>query len=75
MAQHQAQGRSTFDLTLSLANDRMQARHHEAHSERLAALSAVTGSVPVRVRVGNALIGLGQALVAPTGAQQPSLTD
>lgn len=75
MAQHQAQHESTFDLTLSLANDRMQARHHEAHSERLAALSVVSGSTPFRVRVGNALIGLGHALVTPTGTQQPSLTD
>lgn len=75
MAQHQAQHGSTFDPTLSLANDRMQARHHEAHSERLAALSVVTGSTPLRDRVGNLLIGLGHALVTPAGAQRPSLTD
>jgi hypothetical protein len=53
----------------------MQARHHEAHSERLAALSVVRGSTPLRVRVGNLLIGLGHALAAPAGVQQPSLTD
>lgn len=74
MAHHQAHGGSTFDPTLSLATDRMRARHHEAHSERLAALSVVSGT-PFRVRLGNALIGLGHALVTPAGARQPSLTD
>lgn len=72
---HQAQNGSTFDPTLSLANDRMQARHHEAHSERLAALSVVRGSTPLRVRLGNLLIGLGNALATPSGVQQPSPTD
>ena len=75
MAHHQAQHGSAIDPTLSLANDRMRARHHEAHSERLAALSAVTRSTSFRVRIGNALIGLGHALVTPAGTQQPSLTD
>lgn len=74
MTHHQAHRGSTFDPTLSLANDRIQARHHEAHSERLAALSVVIGSNPFRVRIGNALIGLGHALVTPA-TQQPSLTD
>jgi hypothetical protein len=74
MAHHQIHRGPAFDPTLSLATDRMQARHHEAHSERLAALSVMSGT-PIRVRVGQALIGLGHALVTPAGAQQPSLTD
>lgn len=74
MAHQQADRGSIFDPTLSLVTDRMQARHQEAHSERLAALSVVSGT-PFRIRIGVALIGLGHALVTPAGAQGASLTD
>jgi hypothetical protein len=75
MAHHQAHPGSMFDPTLALATERMQARHQEAHGERLAALSTVVPSAPLRVRVGNALIALGSTLVTPVETRQRSLTD
>ena len=75
MAHHQAHAGSTFDPTLTLATDRIRARHEEAHGERLAALAPTTPSSPLRVRVGNALIALGSSLVTPVDGRQPSLTD
>lgn len=75
MAAHRAHSGSTFDPTLALATERMQARHQEAHSERLAALTATSHSSPLRVRLGKALIALGATLVAPAGTRTPSLLD
>ena len=75
MAHHQTHSGSTFDPTLALATERMQSRHAEAHSERLAALATTTPAAPLRVRVGHALIALGSTLVTPIETRQPSLTD
>jgi hypothetical protein len=75
MAAHQTHHGSTFDPTLALATDRMQARHAEAHGERLAALAPAARSSALRVRLGTLLIALGSTLVSPVETRQPSHAD